>query len=84
MRVISIPVSLLWKIKMPLRQKLALMGIFSLTLFVVIISIVRVAVIRISDRVNVDQTWLFVWANVEMGVGKGERLNTSLSANPCC
>lgn len=63
--------SLLWKVKMPLRQKLALMGIFSLTLIVMTISIVRVAVTRTSDKRSADQTWIFVWANVEMGVGKG-------------
>ena len=74
MKVITIPVSLLWRVKMPLRQKLALMGIFSLTVIVMIISIVRVAVTRTSDKVNADQTWLFVWANVEMGVGKGKSL----------
>ena len=56
---------------MPLRQKLALMGIFSLTLIVMTISIVRVAVTRTSDKRSADQTWIFVWANVEMGVGKG-------------
>lgn len=55
---------------MPLRQKLALIGIFSLTVIVMAISIVRVAVVQTSDHRNADQTWLFVWANVEMGVGK--------------
>ena len=71
MKVITIPMSLLWKVRMPLRKKLALMGIFSLTVLVMIISIVRVVVVRTSDKRNADQTWLFVWANVELGVGKG-------------
>ena len=66
----TIPALLLWKVKMPLRQKLALIGIFSLTVIVMAISIVRVAVVQTSDRRNADQTWLFVWANLEMGVGK--------------
>lgn len=61
---------MLWEVKMPLRQKLALIGIFSLTVIVMAISIVRVAVVQTSDHRNADQTWLFVWANVEMGVGK--------------
>ena len=71
MKVITIPMSLLWKVKMPLEQKLALMGIFSFTVIVMIIAVIRVAVIRPSDTRNADQTWQFVWANVEMGVGKG-------------
>lgn len=55
---------------MPLRQKLALMGIFSLTVIVMASAIGRVAIIQTSDHRNADQTWLFIWANVEMGVGK--------------
>ncbi|KAL8915919.1 MAG: hypothetical protein Q9172_006562 [Xanthocarpia lactea] len=66
--IITIPVSLLWKVKMPLGQKLALMGIFSLTIFVMLISIIRVAVTKTSATRQADQTWLFIWANVEMGV----------------
>ena len=71
MKVVTIPMAMLWRVRMPLKQKLALMGIFSLTVVVMIISIVRVAVTRTSDRNNADQTWLFIWANAEMGVGKG-------------
>ena len=71
MKVITIPMSLLWKVKMPLEQKLALMGIFSFSIIVMIIAVIRVAVIRPSDTRSADQTWQFVWANVEMGVGKG-------------
>lgn len=70
MEVMTIPVLLLWKVKMPLRQKFALIGIFSLTVIVMAISIVRVAIIQTSDHRSADQTWLFIWANVEMGVGK--------------
>ena len=57
---------------MPLRQKLALMGIFSLTVIVMSISIIRVAIIRNSAKQQANQTWLFIWANVEIGVGKGK------------
>ena len=61
---------------MPLRQKLALIGIFSLTVVVMAISIVRVAITQTSDHRSADQTWLFIWANVEMGVGKVYVLQT--------
>lgn len=66
----TIPVLLLWKVKMPLRQKLALMGIFSLAVIVMAIAIGRVAIIQTPDHRNADQIRLFIWANVEMGVGK--------------
>lgn len=55
---------------MPLRQKLALMGIFSLAVIVMAIAIGRVAIIQTPDHRNADQIRLFIWANVEMGVGK--------------
>ena len=71
MEVITIPMSLLWKVKMPLEQKLALMGIFSFTVIVMIIAVIRIAVIRPTDKREADQTWQYLWANVEMGVGKG-------------
>ena len=70
MAVITIPVLLLWNVKMPLEKKLALLGIFSLTIFVMLVSIVRVAVTRTSATIQADQTWLFLWAHVEMGVGR--------------
>ena len=68
-KVMTIPAILLWNVRMPLGQKLALLGIFSLTIFVMIVSIVRVAVTRTSATIQADQTWLFLWAHVEMGVG---------------
>ena len=51
-----------------MRKKLALGGIFSLSLFVMIASIVRV-VGTTSGSQNDDQTWMWAWAGIEMGVG---------------
>ncbi|KAL8671172.1 MAG: hypothetical protein Q9168_004325 [Polycauliona sp. 1 TL-2023] len=68
--IITIPIALLWKIKLPLAQKLALMGLLFLTTFVMLVSIIRVAVLRNSSRTQAEPGWQFLWANVEMGVGK--------------
>ena len=70
--VIVIPVSLLWNVQIKLRKKLALAGIFSLTVFIMIASIIRV-VVTTSDNMQNDQTWLFSWAAIEMAVGKRSR-----------
>ena len=63
--VISIPVLMLWNVRVPLRQKVFLMAIFSVTFFVMVVAIIRVAVVY-SETTNADISWLFLWSNVEM------------------
>ena len=65
----TIPVSLLWKVRIGLRQKLVLLGLFSLTIVIIIFAIVRVAVIT-SHSYRPDQTWLYMWSLIEQAVGK--------------
>lgn len=56
---------MLWHVRIPLRQKLILIGIFSVTVVVIIIAIIRVAII---NPVNgyIDISWLYVWSSVEV------------------
>ena len=63
--MISIPVLLLWNVRLPLRQKLMLLAIFSLTIFVMIVAIIRVTIVQTYDR-NVDMTWVYFWNNIEV------------------
>ena len=65
--ILIIPATLLWKSQIQFRKKLALGGIFSLTLFVMIASIVRTVVTTNSSQ-NDDLTWMSAWAGIEMGV----------------
>lgn len=44
------------------------MGIFSLTVIVIIFAIVRVAVVT-SENTQADISWLYMWGNIEMTVG---------------
>ena len=67
--VITIPILMLWNVKISWRNKLALIGVFSLTIIVIIFSIVRVAVVS-SRNTQADITWLFMWSNIEMAVCK--------------
>ena len=66
--VLIIPAALLWKSQVHPKKKLALGGIFSLTLFVMIASIIRV-VVTTDGSENDDLTWMSAWAGIEMGVG---------------
>ncbi len=60
--------NLLWKVQISLQQKLALAGIFSLTVFIMIVAIVRVVVISSASE-QPDQTWLYMWSSIEQTVG---------------
>ncbi|KAI4230761.1 MAG: hypothetical protein LQ349_006051 [Xanthoria aureola] len=67
--IISIPVRMLWNVRLPLRQKVLLMTIFSLTVIVMIVSIIRVAIVGSSTRSSTQQpdiSWVYFWSNIEM------------------
>ena len=57
---------MLWHVRVPLGQKLILLGIFSLTVIVMIVAIIRVAVVNKDG----DISWLYLWSNVEMATCK--------------
>ena len=62
--MISIPVALLWRVRISLRKKLALGSVLCLSVFAIIISIIKVAA---ADIVNgqVDSLWGFFWVQAE-------------------
>lgn len=64
-----VPVNLLWKVRLSIRKKLALGGIFSVTVIIMVFAIVRVIVIS-SYSPQPDQSWLYMWSSVEQAVCK--------------
>lgn len=48
--VLSIPIIVLWKTRVPLRKKVILLSIFSATVFIMIVAIIRVAVDTTYDQ----------------------------------
>lgn len=64
--IILISINLLWNASIEIRKKLALTGIFSLTVFVICVSIVRVVLTTGGPRI--DHTWLLLWSGLEMTV----------------
>lgn len=59
---------MLWHVRIGLRQKLILIGIFSLTVVVIIVAIIRVAIIK-PENGYIDVSWLYVWSSVEVSTG---------------
>ena len=63
-----IPLHMLWKVQISLRQKIMLGGIFSLTVFIIVIAIVRVGVLLNSSSGSADGSWLYLWSSVEQTI----------------
>ncbi|KAF2846616.1 hypothetical protein T440DRAFT_432288 [Plenodomus tracheiphilus IPT5] len=64
--IVSIPVLILWNTRVPLRRKLVLVGIFSVTVIVMVVSVIRVRVVN-SKTQNSEIAWLIFWSYIENG-----------------
>ncbi|KAL8667762.1 MAG: hypothetical protein Q9168_007184, partial [Polycauliona sp. 1 TL-2023] len=65
--VITIPIALLWRVRISLRRKLILMFILGLSIFTIIVSIVRIAGGTNPDG-SVDAVWVVFWLQLEAAV----------------
>ena len=65
--VISIPMILLWNVKINIRRKLVLWGILCLSIFTAITAIIRIAGGNISHG-QVDSAWAIFWLQAEAAV----------------
>ena len=66
--VLIIPIKLLWKVQISNRYKLALIGLFSLTIFVMIVAVIRV-VLATGSGGGLDSSWWYTWSPIEHGTG---------------
>lgn len=67
MIVLSIPILILWEVRLPLRKKLVLGAVFSVIVITIAVSTIRVVVNRSSDT-NFEVTWLYFWSFVELSI----------------
>lgn len=65
--ITSIPLTLAFKSRVPTKQKLGLVGVFSLTFIITIMSIVRFALNAPSNGLTVP-SWLQAWSVIEQGL----------------
>ncbi|KAJ4374837.1 hypothetical protein N0V83_001915 [Neocucurbitaria cava] len=70
--IMSLPISILWNVRISFTRKVQLAGLFSLVVVTMVISIVRVAVVssknNLSTSNQVENTWLYLWHFVESAV----------------
>ncbi|MCJ1246637.1 hypothetical protein MMC30_003846 [Trapelia coarctata] len=65
--ILILPINLLWKVKISLRQKLTLGAILSLTVFIIAVAIARIILV-LDVASHLDVTWLNTLSVVEQGV----------------
>lgn len=70
--ILSIPVIILWNVQIPWRNKIVLFGVFSATMLIILISIIRVALVKgIQQQLKEPAIdWLYLWSAVEMATCK--------------
>ncbi|PWY72291.1 hypothetical protein BO70DRAFT_320500 [Aspergillus heteromorphus CBS 117.55] len=66
--IIALPLPVLWKLQLRLRQKIALVGVFALGFFITIIQIIRICTIR-NLRTWTDSEPVVIWSDVEISLG---------------
>ncbi|KAF1941000.1 hypothetical protein EJ02DRAFT_423457 [Clathrospora elynae] len=67
--ILSIPLTILWQVRISMRRKLALAGIFALILFIVLCVILRVVIVeKTAVGSYMDVTWLYLWHKIELDV----------------
>ncbi|RAL08034.1 uncharacterized protein BO97DRAFT_408592 [Aspergillus homomorphus CBS 101889] len=64
--ILSIPVLILWKTRISFHKKLVLLSLFSVTVVVMAVSIIRVVINNSLDK-SVDLAWLYFWSFIELG-----------------
>lgn len=67
-----LPITLLWNVRLPLRKKLAFMGLFSLTVITMVVAIVRAVNVNSSrqGQGQDDATFLWLWTAIQASLGE--------------
>ncbi|KAJ4346702.1 uncharacterized protein N0V89_010634 [Didymosphaeria variabile] len=66
--IMTIPLNILWRSRIPLRQSLALAGVFSLVLITITFAIVRAALSTIGVTKQMDSPWVLIWSGAESNI----------------
>lgn len=80
--VLCFPISILWRVRVTIRKKLLLTGVFCLTVFTIIVTIIRGTIqngksgLDFSKSQNVG--WVWFWIVIEFMTGKPTILHIPL------
>lgn len=77
--VISVPIVILWHVRISLYKKLALAGLFCLVIFTTLFALLRVSLVG-SPAHRFDSSWFFMWSCVLQNIGQLLRVSKPRSA----
>ncbi|KAF2646944.1 hypothetical protein P280DRAFT_513085 [Massarina eburnea CBS 473.64] len=66
--IMTIPLNILWRSKLPMPQKLALLGVFSLVIVTIVVAIVRATLATAGVTRQMDVPWVMVWTSLEANI----------------
>lgn len=69
---------MLWKVRISMRRKLGLIGLFSLTGVIIAFAITRVSLVS-SSKFQYDVLWLYNRGNMEVYIGKLPTLHSMVA-----
>ena len=65
--IMALPISLAWRVRLPWSSRLALFGVFSLGLLIIIFAVLRIVFTNTHDT-RPELTWLTIWSVIESSV----------------
>lgn len=66
--IIALPLPVLWKLQLRLKQKIILAGLFTLGFFVTVIQIIRIFTVK-DLKTYTDSKNIVIWSCVEISLG---------------
>ena len=66
---------MLWKVRLSIHKKCALGGIFSITVIIMVVAIIRVVMVSSQQP---DASWFYLWSSIEQAVCKFPTLSWKL------
>ncbi|PSN71564.1 hypothetical protein BS50DRAFT_570891 [Corynespora cassiicola Philippines] len=66
--IMTIPFMILRRVRISIRQRIALSLVFSLVVVTMIFAIVRATITTINVNAQMDPIWMYMWTNIELNV----------------
>jgi len=66
--IIAIPITLTWRVQLPLRTRVALIAVFAMGFVIPVIAVVRILVLDATSSKHPELSWLNLWTLIESTV----------------
>lgn len=77
--VMIIPFTILWNVRIPMKKKLAFIGLFSLSILTIAVAIARTADLGATKKATgqQDTSYLWMWSAIQSSLGKWSTLGSA-------